>query len=81
MLIQLAFNYNSLGVNVLELNTTTSDTAGTTQNLPNAIAEGAYVVIAEDPTATSGSHTNITGRIYRVGLRQAGSRHRGPCVF
>ena len=55
---------------MIKLNTNTNTTPGTTQNLPAAIAEGAYVVISDDKTPVAPTHTNITGRIYRVGLRR-----------
>lgn len=68
--VQTRNNVQGSGIDGIFLNATAQANPGTTQNLPGAIAEGTYVVISNDPTPTGAGHTNLTGRIYRVGIRR-----------
>jgi len=73
ILVKTTSNFNSSNIDVVIVNRTASASpnAGVGgQNLPDAVAEGAYIIISSDLAPASGTHTNVTGRIYRVGLRR-----------
>jgi hypothetical protein len=60
----LTDNYQSTGVDIMELDPQAQPT-GANQNLPDAVAEGTYVIMRQPHTATKRFY------IYRVGLRRA----------
>jgi hypothetical protein len=72
IMVKLTNDGGGTGIDTVTLSAN-SPAPGLTQSLSGAVAEGTYIVISNDTTATTpgpGGHTNVTGRIYRAGLQR-----------